>query len=377
MVAGGAGWHCRARMLSTTSALQAPQVERFGAGRLDRLQPVLLNRREDPHELPVTVVATRQPSPYAAERAGQLPALEGRAVPQRTRLPRQDRHVVPRIVGDLAAPEAPGMLGDGLAVLADDDPIGVGPHVDRPPDGTGGDAVVVVVEAHQTGLGHRHLGGVEAVEGAAIGHQEGPLLLEHLPHCLALDRRMRPLLGVLDTPIHQPLVDLGVGAAPRDGHEQAAADVTHLPLDLALLPARTRSARHRLHQMVGAQLQKAPVVGALLANEDHAHRRLHVVVDAPPADPAEEVEGPFVRLEHHLLALAREDLNQLHAAVAEPHVRRLHLGRHTRQARVLVAPVELVGLAGIEAQRHKTLRWRQPPPPGPGRHRRSRRQVLA
>ena len=28
------------------------------------------------------------------------------------------------------------------------------------------------------------------------------------------------------------------------------------------------------------------------------------VVDAPPADPAEEVEGPFVRLEHHLLARA-------------------------------------------------------------------------
>ena len=83
--------------------------------------------------------------------------------------------------------------------------------------------------------------------------------------------------------------------------------------------------------------------------------------------PAEEVEGPFVRLEHHLLALAREDLNQLHAAVAEPHVRCLHLGRHTRQARVLVAPVELVGLAGIEAQRHKTLRRRQqPPPPTPG-----------
>ncbi len=48
-------------------------------------------------------------------------------------------------------------------------------------------------------------------------------------------------------------------------------------------------------------------------------------------------------------------------------MRRLHLGRHTRQARVLVAPVELVGLAGIEAQRHKTLRRRQqPPPPTPG-----------
>ena len=110
---------------------------------------------------------------------------------------------------------------------------------------------------------------------------EGALLLEHLPHRLALDRRMRPLLGVLDAPIHQPRVDLGVRAAPRAGHEQAAADVTHLPLDLPLLPARTRSARHRLHQMVGAQLQEAPVVGALLAHEHRAHRRLHVVVDVP------------------------------------------------------------------------------------------------
>ena len=141
------GWHCRARMLSTTSALQAPQSSASAQARLDRLQPVLLNRREDPHELPVTVVATRQPGPYAAERAGQLPALEGRAVPQRTGLPRQDRHVVPRIVGDLAAPEAPGVFGNSLAILADDNPIGIGPHVDRPPDGAGRHAVVVVVRS--------------------------------------------------------------------------------------------------------------------------------------------------------------------------------------------------------------------------------------
>ena len=37
----------------------------------------------------------------------------------------------------------------------------------------------------------------------------------------------------------------------------------------------------------------------------------------------EDVGRPIgvMRLEYHLLALAREDLNQLHAAVAEPHVR--------------------------------------------------------
>ena len=49
-------------------------------------------------------------------------------------------------------------------------------------------------------------------------------------------------------------------------------------------------------------------------------------------------------LEDHLLAFAREDLDQLHPAVAEPHVRSLHTGRRPRQTRVLVAPVDLVGL---------------------------------
>ena len=173
------------------------------------------------------------------------------------------------------------------------------------------------------------------------------------------------LLGVLDAPIHQPLVDLGVGAAPRNGHEQAAANVTHLLLHLPLLPASSWRARHRLHQMVRAQLLEAAVVVPLLAHEDRAHRRLHVVVDAPPADPAEEAEGTLVRLKDHLLALAGKDLDQIHPAVAQPHVRRLHPGRRTRQTRVLVAPVELVGLAGIEDQRHKGLRRRQQPPPAP------------
>ena len=178
-----------------------------------------------------------------------------------------------------------------------------------------------------------HAGGLELGEGLAGIHGVELLFVAHQHHPGDAERIGDPQqVAGLHGRGERALVDHQHGLREGGAH-----------LDLPLLPARTRSARHRLHQMVGAQLQKAPVVGALLADEDHAHRRLHVVVDAPSADPAEEVEGPFVRLEHHLLALAREDLNQLHAAVAEPHVRRLHLGRHTRQARVLVAPVELVG----------------------------------
>ena len=77
-------------------------------------------------------------------------------------------------------------------------------------------------------------------------------------------------------------------------------------------------------------------VGYLAHPETLKHRpcRSHAVnvTMLSPADPAEEAEGALVRLEHHLLARAREDLNQLHPAVAEPHVRRLYPGRHTRQA---------------------------------------------
>ena len=64
-------------------------------------------------------------------------------------------------------------------------------------------------------------------------------------------------------------------------------------------------------------------------------------------------------------------------AVAEPHVRGLHPGRRTRQARELVAPVELVGLARVEAQRHIGLRRRQQPAPAPPGSRVAAHRVVA
>ena len=55
-------------------------VERLGTGRLNRLQSVLQHRREHLDELPVAVVVAREPGPQTAERVGQLPVLEGRAI---------------------------------------------------------------------------------------------------------------------------------------------------------------------------------------------------------------------------------------------------------------------------------------------------------
>ena len=56
----------------------------FGAGCLYRLQPVLQHRREHLDDLLVAIGVGRQPGSHAIQGVGQLPALEGGAVPQRT-----------------------------------------------------------------------------------------------------------------------------------------------------------------------------------------------------------------------------------------------------------------------------------------------------
>jgi hypothetical protein len=86
-------------------------------------------------------------------------------------------------------------------------------------------------------------------------------------------------------------------------------------------------------------------------------------------------------VEDHLLALARIGPHARHPAVAEPHVRHLGDGRHAVDDHDLVAPVELIGLARREAQRHERHRRRCAlPAPPPGRvaaQHRSRRRSRA
>ena len=165
-------------------------------------------------------------------------------------------------------------------------------------------------------------------------------------------------LGPSQASVDQPGVELVVALEPQPRREEALAHEADLVLDLALLPARGRRAGDRLDEMVRAHLKEAAIVLAVLADEDRLHRRLHVVVDAAPAGALEEREGPFVGVEHHLLRLARIGPHEHHPAVAEPDMRHLHRHRHAVHDDDLVAPVELVGLARREAQRHISVRRR-------------------
>jgi hypothetical protein len=167
-------------------------------------------------------------------------------------------------------------------------------------------------------------------------------------------------LGISDGLIHQPSIQFLVALHAKPRREEALAHQPDLVLDLPLLPARRRRASDRLDQIVPAHLGEAAVVGALLADEDRLDRCLHVVVDAARAGALEEGECPVMRVEHHLLALARIGPHEQHAAVAEPDMRDLHGDGHAVDQHDLVAPVELVGLAWREAQRHVGFRCRRP-----------------
>src|SRR5580693_2331930 len=103
---------------------------------------------------------------------------------------------------------------------------------------------LVVVEAHQAGLRYRRRQRVEAVEPATIRDEIWPLLLEDVPYRLVRPFRMGMHLGVGDTFVGQPGVQLIVGFDPKPRREETFPDQTDLVLDLTLLPTRGRRAGH-------------------------------------------------------------------------------------------------------------------------------------
>ena len=250
------------------------------------------------------------------------------------------------------------MLGDDPPVLADDDAVGVGVDVDRAPDRARAHRIAVVVEPHEAGLRHRGRQRVESVEADAIRNELRTLVLERLPDRLSALLGVSVRLGPDDTSVDKPGVQLAVALDPQPRREEALANQADLVLDLAFLPARGRRAGDWLDEVVRAHLEEAAVVLAVLADEDRVHRRLHVVVDPALAGATEEREGALVRVEHHLLALARIGAHEHHAAVAEPDVGDLHRRRHAVHDHDLVGPVELVGFPRRERQGNVGVRRR-------------------
>ena len=108
--------------------------------------------------------------------------------------------------------------------------------------------------------------------------------------------------------------------------------------------------------MMRAHLNEAAIVLPGLADEHRIDRRFHIVINPARARALEEGEGAIVRVEHHLLALARIGAHEHHPAVAEPDMGDLQSRRHAADQSDLVTPIELVGLARSKAQRNVGVR---------------------
>ena len=241
------------------------------------------------------------------------------------------------------------MVGHSFLAQQHDDTLGMGAHENHPAGGARIDAVAIVVGHDQArGAGADSLRD-KSIERPTHPHQAGWFFLEHVQDRSIPELRMHGALRVGDALVFQSRVQLRETLDPWLGLEHLVAQIADLVLDLPLLPSRGGRAGHRFDQMVLTHLQKAAIVPARLAHEDRFDRRLHVVVDAAPADPAIKDERPVVGVKHQLLRLAKVDAHELHPAVRQLHVRRLDRQRQALERDRLVAPVELVGALGKDA----------------------------
>lgn len=212
-------------------------IEGFAAGRLDRLKSVIADATQDLNHLPIAVIAALQLAPDCGHGRWQHPGLERRLVPQGSGFACQNRHIMPGIIDGLAAAEDTCMLTDDHPVLPDDDPLGIGMHIDGPTDCRGKHRVFVVIETHRAGLRHRGRHAVEAVEGTNIGHELRPLGLEHLLDRLVALFGVTMHLCISNAFVEQPSVELVEASDPQPRREEPFAHQTDLVLDLTLLPA--------------------------------------------------------------------------------------------------------------------------------------------
>jgi len=108
-------------------------------------------------------------------------------------------------------------------------------------------------------------------------------------------------------------------------------------------------------QGVRAHHGEARVDGAALALQDLVDGRAHVVVDAAPCNTVECCEAARVRIEQHLVTLARVRHEPERTARAQLHVRHLQPPVDATDHEPLFAPVELERFAEFEGEWHEGL----------------------
>ena len=107
----------------------------FPTGGFDGLQSIIGHAAQDLDHLPVSIIAALQLAPDRSHGGRKHSVLERSAVAQRAGFTCQNRHIVPRIIDRLTPAEGAGMFADHHPILSDDDPLGIGMHIDRTTNG--------------------------------------------------------------------------------------------------------------------------------------------------------------------------------------------------------------------------------------------------
>jgi hypothetical protein len=122
------------------------------------------------------------------------------------------------------------MFSNNGTILTDDDAIGIGLYLHRPPNGARGDEVSDVIKAHKTGLRYRCCAGMKAIETASACNQMRPFGFKHLPDRLIGYLRMLVGFGVSNRFIEQQAVQLFKALDPQDGCEEPLTNQADLVL---------------------------------------------------------------------------------------------------------------------------------------------------
>jgi len=169
-------------------------------------------------------------------------------------------------------------------------------------------------------------------------HPTLTLFLKDVPDRFVGDLGVAMGFCIEDALVKKPDVHLVIALESQTGREEALTRQTGLVLDLPFFPASGRRAGHRLDEIVAAHLHETAIEESVLAGEDRLNGRFHIIVNATTAGTFEKGEGVVMRVEDHLLGLARIGTHKRHAAVAEPHVGNFHRHRRAVEHDDLMAP---------------------------------------
>ena len=194
-----------------------------------------------------------------------------------------------------------------------------------------------------------------AIEWRRVGHQVRLLLLPDVGNGQLGPLGVRQFMPGVQAGLVQPRIEALQVRPAAFGRLQpdATTAILHVLLDNALLPASGAVAELRLEQVVARHGLEAGVDRAALALANLVDSCLHVVVDAPPWHAAKGSRGAGMGVKQHLMGLAEVGGEHEGAAGRQLGVRGLQALAHAAHEQVLAAPVELEGLAHLEAHGHE------------------------